>query len=216
MGSSSESLEAVAAAARACRACTDLPLGPRPVFRASTTARILVAGQAPGTRVHETGVPWNDASGDRLRGWLGMSREQFYDESAIAIVPMGLCYPGRLPNGGDAPPRRECAPLWRARLLGAMPAIRLTLLVGSYAQRDALGNSAVAERVRRFREYLPHAFPLPHPSWRTGIWERRNPWFTEEVVPALRAAVAVALAELPPGSDQAGWLAPPRRRGRAP
>lgn len=214
MASSSDSLAAIVAAARACRACTDLPLGPRPVFRASSTATILIAGQAPGTKVHATGVPWDDASGDRLRTWLGMSREQFYDESAIAIVPMGLCYPGRLSNGGDAPPRRECAPLWRARLLNAMPSISLTLLVGGYAQRDALGNGAVADRVRRFREYLPQAFPLPHPSWRTGIWERRNPWFTEEVVPALRAAVAAALA--PSSSDRAGWQAPPRRRARAP
>jgi uracil-DNA glycosylase len=171
----------------------DLPLGPRPVFRASPTARVLIAGQAPGTKVHETGVPWNDASGERLRIWLGMDRAAFYDESAIAIVPMGFCYPGRLPNGGDAPPRPECAKLWRARLIGAMPALRLTLLVGGYAQRDALGPGAVGERVRRFRDYLPAAFPLPHPSWRTSAWERRNPWFAAEVLPALREAVTAAL-----------------------
>lgn len=193
MASSSESLATIAAAARACRVCADLPLGPRPVLRVSTTARILIASQAPGTKVHETGVPWNDASGDRLRGWLGMDRDAFYDEATIAIVPMGLCYPGRLPNGGDAPPRPECAPLWRARLIGAMPAIRLTLLIGGYAQRDALGAGAVADRVRRFREYLPGAFPLPHPSWRTTAWERKNPWFAAEVLPALREAVAAAL-----------------------
>ncbi|MBV8704232.1 MAG: uracil-DNA glycosylase family protein [Acetobacteraceae bacterium] len=186
-------MAAIAAAARACRACPGLPLGPRPVFRVSTTARVLIAGQAPGTKAHETGIPWNDASGERLRGWLGMDRETFYDESAIAIVPMGLCYPGRLPNGGDAPPRPACAPLWRARLIGAMPAIRLTLLVGGYAQRDALGAGTVGERVRRFRDYLPAAFPLPHPSWRTTAWERRNPWFAAEALPALREAVAKAL-----------------------
>jgi len=183
----------VAAAARACRVCADLPLGPRPVLRVSATARILIASQAPGTKVHETGVPWNDASGDRLRGWLEMDRDAFYDEAMIAIVPMGLCYPGRLSNGGDAPPRPECAPLWRARLIAAMPAIRLTLLIGGYAQRDALGPGAVAERVRGFREHLPNSFPLPHPSWRTTSWERRNPWFAGEVLPALREAVAAAL-----------------------
>jgi uracil-DNA glycosylase len=189
-----DSLAAIAASARACRVCTDLPLGPRPVFRASATALILIAGQAPGTKVHETGVPWNDASGDRLRLWLGMDRGLFYDEARIAIVPMGLCYPGRLPNGGDAPPRRECAPLWRKQLLAAMPSIRLTLLVGGYAQRDALGGGAVADRVRRFREFLPNAFPLPHPSWRTTAWERRSAWFATDVLPALREAVAAALA----------------------
>ncbi len=136
-------LDAIAAAARACHACMNLPFGPRPVFRVSATARVLIAGQAPGTKVHETGVPWNDASGERLRRWLEMDRTAFYDESALAIVPMGFCYPGRLPNGGDAPPRPGCAQLWRARLIAAMPAIRLTLLVGGYAQRDALGAGGV-------------------------------------------------------------------------
>lgn len=178
---------------RHCRVCVDLPLGPRPVFRVSTTARLLIAGQAPGTRVHETGIPWNDPSGDRLRQWLGMSRDVFYDRRLIAIVPIGLCYPGRLPNGGDAPPRPECAPLWRARLLSLMPEIRLTLLVGSYAQVDAFGPGVMTERVRRFREFLPAHFPLPHPSWRTTAWERRHPWFVEEVLPALRAAVGDAI-----------------------
>jgi uracil-DNA glycosylase len=163
------------------------------VFRVAATARLLIAGQAPGTRVHATGIPWNDPSGDRLRLWLGMTREIFYDEARIAVVPMGLCYPGRLANGGDAPPRPECAPLWRARLIGAMPGLRLALLVGMYAQSDALGPGAMSERVRRFREFLPRYFPLPHPSWRTTGWERRNPWFQAEVVPALREAVAAAL-----------------------
>ena len=187
-------LAEVAAAARACRVCEAfLPLGPRPVFRASTTARLLIVGQAPGTKVHATGIPWNDPSGDRLRLWLQMDRDAFYDESRIAIVPMGLCYPGRLPKGGDAPPRPECAPLWRERLVAAMPQIRLTLLVGMYALTDTLGPGAMTERVQGFRGYLPQYFPLPHPSWRTTGWERRNPWFGAEVLPALRKAVGEAL-----------------------
>src|SRR3954453_18523504 len=161
-------LEAVAEQARACGVCAEyLPLGPRPVFRVSSTARLLIVGQAPGTKVHETGIPWNDPSGDRLRNWLQMDRELFYDESRIAIVPMGLCYPGRLSNGGDAPPRRECAPLWHDRLLALMPGIRLTLLVGSYALTHGLGRGSMTELVRDFRRFLPRQFPLPHPSWRT-------------------------------------------------
>ena len=189
-------LAEVAAAARACRLCADvLPLGPRPVFRASTTARLLIVGQAPGTKVHATGIPWNDPSGDRLRLWLQMDRDAFYDESRIAIVPMGLCYPGRLPNGGDAPPRPECAPLWRERLVAAMPGIRLTLLVGTYALNHTLGPGPMTERVRAYRDHLPGGnFPLPHPSWRTTGWERKNPWFGDEVLPALRQAVAAILA----------------------
>ena len=192
--SSADTLAAVAAEARACRVCT-LPLGPRPVFRVSTTATVLIAGQAPGTAVHATGIPWNDPSGERLRRWLAMDRDTFYDESRIAILPMGFCYPGRLPNGGDAPPRPECAPLWRARLLASMPVIRLTLLVGSYAQVHALGRGPMTERVRDFRAFLPERFPLPHPSWRTTAWERKNPWFEAEALPALRAAVGAALLQ---------------------
>ncbi len=145
--------------------------------------------------MHATGIPWNDPSGDRLRLWLGMDRDTFYDETRIAILPMGLCYPGRLANGGDAPPRPECAPTWHPRLLPLMPEIRLTLLVGTYAQARILGKGAMTERVRAFREYLPAGrFPLPHPSWRTGGWEKRNPWFIEEVLPALRSRVAAVLA----------------------
>lgn len=159
----------------------------------SVTARLLIIGQAPGTKVHETGIPWNDPSGDRLRGWLAMDRDTFYDASQIAIVPMGLCYPGRLPNGGDRPPRPECAPLWMDRFLRLMPEIRLTLLVGTYAQERRLGKGAMTERVRRFQEFGPTVMPLPHPSWRTTGWERRNPWFTEELLPVLRTAVAAAL-----------------------
>ncbi len=160
----------------------------------STTARLLIASQAPGTKVHVSGTPWTDASGVRLRQWLGLTPEVFYDGRQIAILPMGLCYPGRLPNGGDAAPRPECQQLWRPRLLGLMPALRLTLLVGSYAQVNALGRGAMTDRVRAWRDHLPRYFPLPHPSWRTGVWERRNPWFTEEVLPALRAEVARVLA----------------------
>jgi len=144
--------------------------------------------------VHKTGLSFNDPSGDRLRAWLQMDRDMFYDESRIAIVPMGLCYPGRLPNGGDAPPRLECAPLWRERLLAQMPDIRLTLLVGTYALSHVLGRGSMTEMVRSFRTHLPRYFPLPHPSWRTTAWERRNPWFGDQVLPALREAVGQALA----------------------
>jgi len=192
------SLEAAAAAARACTLCTDLPLGPRPVFRVSPTARLLVIGQAPGTKVHATGIPWNDPSGDRLRDWLGMDREAFYDSARIAIVPTGLCYPGRLPRGGDAPPRPQCAPLWHPRLIGPMRELRLTLLVGSYAIRSVLGRAAAAqlgETVRNFAAILPRGyFPLPHPSWRTKAWAAQRPWFEAEVLPALRQATAAALS----------------------
>ena len=190
------SLDRLAAEIRTCRVCADdLPLGARPVLRASVTARLLIVGQAPGTKVHATGIPWNDPSGDRLRQWLGMDRDTFYDESRIAIVPMGLCYPGRLPNGGDAPPRPECAPLWRDKLLALMPEIRLTLLVGTYALAHVLGRAAMTEQVRCFQQHLPRYFPLPHPSWRTVAWEKRNPWFGDAVLPALRREVARALSQ---------------------
>lgn len=189
-----DTLEAAVSEALACRRCEAvLPLGPRPVFRVSATGRVLIIGQAPGTKVHMTGVPWNDASGDRLRRWLLMDRALFYDSARIAIVPTGLCYPGRLPNGGDAPPRSECAPLWLDRFARLMPELRLTLLVGSYALRHRLGAGAMTERVRRFREFGPGVVPLPHPSWRTNGWERRNPWFVEELLPVLRQSVATAL-----------------------
>lgn len=183
-------LDSLLADVRACRACADvLPLGPRPVIQMSATAQILIASQAPGTKVHDSGIPFSDASGDRLREWMGLSETQFYDEGMIAIVPMGMCYPGRLQSGGDAPPRPECAPLWRARLLEQMPALRLTLLVGTYAQNHALGSGTMTERVMDFKRYLPEYFLLPHPSWRSRIWEKKNPWFGAEVLPALRGAV---------------------------
>lgn len=182
---------------RGCRACADaLPLGPRPVFQLSQSARILIASQAPGTRVHESGIPFDDPSGERLREWTGLSKQQFYDDSRVAILPMALCYPGRS-GGGDAPPRKECAPLWRDRLLAQLPDLRLTLLVGTYAQAHALGPGAMTDRVRNFRDYLPTHFPLPHPSWRSRIWAERNPWFEVEVLPALRAAIREALAPSP-------------------
>jgi len=185
---------------RACQLCAaHLPLGPRPVVHVSATARLLIASQAPGTKVHQLGISFWDASGDRLRDWLGMEKSVFYDESQVAILPMGFCYPGRLEAGGDAPPRRECAPQWRDQLLAAMPAVRLTLLVGSYsldyvARREGWAKASMTERVHDFRSYLPRHFPLPHPSWRTGVWERRNPWFVTDVLPALRLAVADAFA----------------------
>ena len=174
---------------RACRLCAaELPLGPRPVLRASSTARILIVGQAPGRRVHETGIPWNDPSGDRLRQWLQMDREQFYDERHIAIVPAGLCFPGSGVRG-DAPPRPECAPLWHPRLRELMPKIELTLLIGQYAQAFYLGKrrkKSLRETVLAYREYLPEFLPLPHPSPRNQLWLKQNPWFEQEVVPALR------------------------------
>jgi uracil-DNA glycosylase len=186
--------DALLAQVRACGVCeAALPLGPRPILQMSPAARILIASQAPGSKVHASGIPFSDPSGDRLRAWMGISEARFYDPDTVAIVPMGLCYPGRK-GSGDAPPRPECAPLWRDRLLAAMPAIRLTLLVGSYAQNYALGPDPVTERVRDFAAYLPRYFPLPHPSWRVVIWSRKHPWFEAEVLPALREAIGQALA----------------------
>ncbi|AOS98478.1 Uracil DNA glycosylase superfamily protein [Microbulbifer aggregans] len=177
---------------RSCRLCEgELPLGPNPVLRASPTARLLIIGQAPGTKVHETGIPWNDPSGDRLRQWLQMDRETFYDESRIAIIPMGFCYPGR-GKGGDLPPRKECAPTWHAQLLQQLPDLKLTLLIGQYAQRYYLPHwyGSITENVRRYRDALPAGFfPLPHPSPRNTLWLKQRPWFEQEVVPALQKEV---------------------------
>jgi len=189
-------LPGLLAEVRACRICEPhLPLGPRPILRVARTARLLIVGQAPGTRVHETGIPWNDPSGDRLREWLGVDRETFYDESRIAIIPAGLCYPGRK-GGGDAPPRPECAPRWHPLLLGHLPALELILLVGQYAQAYYLGprrKRTLAETVRAYPEYGPRLLPLPHPSPRNQLWLRRNAWFEAEVVPHLRKRVAPLL-----------------------
>ena len=189
-----ESLDTLLNEIRACQACREeLPLGPRPVLQISPAARILIASQAPGTKVHHSGVPFDDASGDHLREWLGVSRQDFYDPGKFAIVPMGLCYPGR-GTSGDAPPRSECAPLWRGRLLRQLGNLRLTLLIGSYAQIAELGPGKLGERVRNFREHLPSVIPLPHPSWRSRHWMKQNPWFGDEVIPSLRQAVRQALA----------------------
>jgi uracil-DNA glycosylase len=183
------SLSALSREARACRSCeNELPQQPKPIFRVGKTARLLIVGQAPGRLVHETGIPWNDPSGEVLRAWLALDRAAFYDASRIAIVPTGLCYPGTV-NGADLPPCGECAPLWQPRFRAAMPNIRLTLLVGSYAQAFYLKErrkKTLADTVRSYRDYLPEFFPLPHPSWRNLRWLKKNPWFETQVIPALR------------------------------
>jgi uracil-DNA glycosylase len=178
---------------RGCRACAaQLPLGPRPVLRARSSARLLIIGQAPGTKAHDSGIPWNDRSGDRLRDWLRLDRETFYDETRIAIMPMGFCYPGVDAHGGDRPPRRECAPLWHARLLALLPRVELTLLVGGYAQARYLEREravTMTEIVRAWRDHAPRFVALPHPSWRNTAWLRRHPWFESELLPDLRMRV---------------------------
>jgi uracil-DNA glycosylase len=195
-------LDNLLAEIRACRICIDAPRGrplphePRPVLRASRTARILVCGQAPGTRVHATGVPFSDPSGDRLRAWMGVTADEFYDKRRIAIVPMGFCFPGLDAEGGDLPPRRECAEHWRAHVLAELGEIELRLLVGHYAQRWHLGETCGAtltETVAGWRAHLAApaaaAIPLPHPSWRNNAWIKANPWFEAELIPALRREV---------------------------
>jgi uracil-DNA glycosylase len=181
---------------RACRACAgDLPHEPRPVVRVSAETRLLIAGQAPGRRVHESGLPFDDPSGDRLRGWLGVARETFYGHPAIGTAAMAFCFPGTNPKGGDYPPPRRCAELWRPRLLESLPNVELTLLVGSYSQDWALGKrGAMTETVRDWRAHLPCYLALPHPSWRNTGWLKRNPWFEAEVVPYLRERVRQILA----------------------
>jgi uracil-DNA glycosylase len=194
-----QSLEALLPRIRACRLCeAHLPLEPRPILRAGATARLLIIGQAPGTRAHDSGMPWNDASGIRLRHWLGLEREAFYDERTVAIVPMGFCYPGKGASG-DLPPRPECAATWHAPLLASLPNVQLTLLVGHYAQARFLGNErgkTLTDTVRAFREHLPRYFPLPHPSPRNQLWLKVNPWFEAELVPLLREAVGAIVARV--------------------
>lgn len=191
-------LDKLVADIRACRLCVDEPSGkplphaPRPVLRASRTARICLVGQAPGTRVHASGTPFTDPSGDRLRAWMGVTPDEFYDDAKLAIIPMGFCFPGLDAKGGDLPPRRECAPRWRSDLFELMPQIELTLLVGQYAQAWHLGaarKDSLTETVAAWREYLPRAIPLPHPSWRNNAWIRKNPWFEEDVLLYLRGEV---------------------------
>lgn len=177
----------------ACRLCEPhLPLGPRPVVRLSSTARLLIAGQAPGRKVHATGIPFNDPSGDRLRAWLGIDRDTFYDTRRIAIVPMGFCYPGT-GKGGDLPPRPECAETWRKRILEQLSAVELTLAIGSYSIDWHLGRQArkrtLAATVQAWRDFLPGLIPLPHPSPRNIRWLKNHPWFEAEVVPELRRRV---------------------------
>ena len=189
-----DGLDALVDEIRACRACA-LPHEPRPIIWVHKGARILIAGQAPGRRVHETGIPWTDASGDRLRLWMGLDRDAFYTREHIAVAAMGFCFPGTV-KGADLPPRRECAPLWRARLLPLMQKVRLTLLVGAYAQRYHLGKAtlgSLGETVRAWRDYPKTIMPLPHPSWRNSAWLKRNPWFEAELLPKLRARVREAL-----------------------
>lgn len=201
-----DDIAALSAAIAACRFCRDapakgpedrLPHEPRPIAVLSSTARILIAGQAPGLRVHESGLPFNDASGDRLRDWLGVTREEFYDPEKFAIVPMGFCFPGYDTHGSDLPPRRECAPLWRARVIAAMPQVELVLAIGQYAQAWHLGaakGKSMTDTARDWRRHLgrnaaPAVLPLPHPSWRNTSWLKRNPWFSDEVLPELRKRV---------------------------
>ena len=181
-------LNALLKEVRACRACeAQLPLGPRPVLRASRSARILIIGQAPGTRVHESGIPWDDASGKRLRDWMQIGAGRFYDEKEIAIIPMGFCYPGK-GKSGDLPPRPECAELWHEKLLAGLPNLQLRLLIGKYAQDYYLGTKrqSLAQTVQNREDYLPDYFPLPHPSPRNIRWFKLNPWFESEVIPSLR------------------------------
>lgn len=189
-------LDALLRAVRACTACAaQLPLGPRPVLQAGTGARILVVGQAPGLRVHTTGIPWDDPSGVRLRAWMGIGPETFHDPQRVAIVPMGYCYPGR-GRGGDLPPRRECAELWLDALLAKLPHIEMTLLIGQYAQRHYLGRrrkASLTATVEAWRDYAPRFLPLPHPSPRNTPWFQRHPWFERDLVPALRERVAKLL-----------------------
>lgn len=199
-----DALGGLVAEIRRCRVCAEhpdgppLPHAPRPVLRVSSTARLAVVGQAPGTRVHVSGVPFSDPSGVRLRAWMGVSEAEFYDESRIAIIPMGFCFPGLDAAGGDLPPRRECAPLWRPRLFALLPQLELMLLVGLYAQRWHLGSDArgsLGDTVAAWREILagsgsqPRFLPLPHPSWRNNAWLKKNPWFEAELVPRLQHEV---------------------------
>ena len=182
---------------RSCRVCErQLTAGPRPIVQFSRSARIVIIGQAPGARVHASGIPWQDDSGNRLREWTGLGEAMFYDPKMVALMPMGFCYPGT-GKSGDLPPRPECAPLWHDRILSTLTAKRLTVLVGSYAQARYLNvpkRQTLAETVRNFNNHLPDFFPLPHPSWRSSVWMKKNPWFSRRVLPILRAEIAEVLS----------------------
>lgn len=190
------SLQRLLTEVRQCRACElHLPLGPRPILQAAPSARILIVGQAPGARVHASGIPWDDASGERLRKWLNVDAATFYDASRFAIIPMGYCYPGK-GKSGDLPPRRECATLWLDHLLAKLPNIELTLLIGLHAQRHFLGSrrkASLTSTVKAWQEFSPEYMPLPHPSPRNTAWFQRNPWFDDALLPGLRTRVASIL-----------------------
>jgi uracil-DNA glycosylase len=188
---------ALVAQVRACTICkASLPLGPRPVIQIDPAAKILIAGQAPGTRVHASGVPFDDPSGVRLREWLGVTPEVFYDPTQVALLPMGFCYPGT-GKSGDLPPRPECEPAWRASLLGHLNGLELTIVLGQYAQAYHYGKSreTLTDRVKAWQGHWPSSIPLPHPSPRNNMWLRRNPWFEAELIPVLRGRVAEVLAQ---------------------
>jgi uracil-DNA glycosylase len=195
---SARALPGLLAEIRACRICeAHLVDGVRPVLRASATARLCIAGQAPGLRVHKSGIPFDDPSGDRLRDWLGVDRETFYDVGLVSVIPMGFCFPGYTAAGADKPPRKECAAHWREKLFASLPDFRLTLIVGSYAAAWHLGpkrKSTMTETVLAWRDYGPRIMPLPHPSWRNSGWLKKNPWFETELLPELRRRVRKALA----------------------
>ena len=202
MTSASDTLSALLSEIRACRYCEEhLPLGPRPVLSVGKTAQLIIAGQAPGTRVHATGIPWNDPSGDRLRMWLDLDPDLFYDENRVAIIPMGFCYPGK-GERGDLPPRPECAELWQEKLLSQLPTHRLTLAIGQYAIRYHLGKrrkKTLRETVRHWEQYADlSVIPLVHPSPRNIMWLRKNPWFEQEVIPAIRRKVWEYLSQMNP------------------
>lgn len=189
-------LDTLLSSIRACRACArEFSHEPRPVIQVTSETRLLICGQAPGRRAHESGLPFDDPSGDRLREWLGLDRDTFYADSRIGVVPMAFCFPGTNPKGGDCPPPPRCAALWRRSLLACLPRVELTLMVGSYAQRWALQHTSerMTATVAAWRDYGPAVIPLPHPSWRSTVWLRRNPWFENEVVPHLRTRVAAML-----------------------
>lgn len=176
-----------------CKVCQgDLPLGANPVVQASSQSKIAIIGQAPGIAVHQSGIPWDDKSGDNLRNWLGVDKNQFYDENIFALIPMGFCYPGS-GKSGDLPPMKICAPLWHKRLFQAMTEVKLTLLLGKYAQGFYLGKqakSSLTKTVQSFEEYRPEYLPLPHPSPRNNIWQSKNPWFKAEVLPFLKSRIS--------------------------